>query len=92
MEIIHDVSPRDLEQIAIEYMAIRNHEIQDINAAVRVQIDMKKYQILELWRDRYTGPDGRAALLEILNKARKEGLISSDAYQPLMENQAGQLQ
>ena len=90
MEIIRDVSPTSLEHIAVEHMGIKNHEIKDINAATREQIDMKKYQILELWRNRYTGPDARVALLEILTKARKDGLISEEAYEPLMENKAGQ--
>ncbi len=91
MEVIKDISPAVLEQIAIKYMGIRNHEIQDISVAVREQIDMKKYQILELWRNRYSGPDAKAALLEILSKAQQQGLISRDAYKSLMENQTGQL-
>ena len=85
MAIVRDVSPADLEHIAVEYMGIKNHEIQDINAAVREQTEMKKFLILEMWRDRYCGPDARAALLDILNKARKEGLISEEAYQPQLE-------
>ncbi len=85
MGIVRDVSPGNLEHIAVEYMGIKNHEIKDINAAVREQIEMKKFQILEMWRDRYCGPDAKAELLDILNKARNEGLISEEAYQPQLE-------
>ena len=42
MAIVKDVSPADLEHIAVEYMGIKNHEIKDINAAVREQTEMKK--------------------------------------------------
>ncbi len=89
VEVVKDISPHDLDYIAVEHMGIKHHEIQDISASVREQIDMRKYQILELWRNRYTGPDARAALLEILTKARKDGLISDEAYQPLTEKKTG---
>ncbi len=71
MTIVKDVPPADLEHIAVEYMGIKRHEIKDINAAVREQTEMKKFQILEMWRNRYCGPDARAELLDILSKCRK---------------------
>ncbi len=89
MGIVRDVSPGNLEHIAVEYMGIKNHEIQDISAAVREQIEMKKFQILEMWRDRYSGPDPEAALQEILTKAREEDLISEDLCKPIKQHHTG---
>ena len=86
MAVVKDVSPADLENIAVEYMGIKNHEIKDIDAAVREQTEMKKFQILEMWRDRYCGSDPRAELLDILSKARKKDLISKEACQPITHN------
>ena len=86
MEIIKDVSPADLENIAVEYMGIKNHEIKDIDAAVREQTEMKKFKILEMWRDRYCGPDARAELQDILSKAMKKNLISEEVCQPIKQH------
>ncbi len=87
MAIVRDVSPADLEHIAVEYMGIKRHEIQDIGAAVREQTEMKKFQILEMWRNRYCGPDARAELQDILSKARKKDLISKEVCQPITQHQ-----
>ncbi len=86
MAIVKDVSPADLEHIAVEYMGIKNHEIKDIDAAVREQTEMKKFQILEMWRNRYCGPDAEAELQDIVSKARKKDLISKEACQPITQH------
>ena len=68
MEIVKDVSPSDLDNIATQHLGIKPHEIRDISVAVRENIQMKKFQILELWRNRYTGPDALSELQRILQQ------------------------
>ena len=66
MDIIKDVSPAALDNIATQHLGVKPHEIRDISVAVRENIQMRKFQIVELWRNRYTGPDALAELQKIL--------------------------
>ena len=68
MDIVQDVSTADLDKIATQHLGIKPHEIRDISAAVRENIQMKKFQILELWRNRYTGPDALDELNRIVQQ------------------------
>ncbi len=47
MDIVQDVSAKDLDQIAIKHLDIKPHKLHDIRVAERENIQMRKFQILE---------------------------------------------
>ncbi len=78
MDLVKDLSPADLDNIATQHLGIKPHEIRDISVAVRENIQMRKFQILELWRNRYTGPDALSELQKILRDQQIPYSLSTD--------------
>ncbi len=81
MDMVVDVSPQDLDNIAIQHLGIKPHEIHDICVAVRENIQMRKFQILELWRNRYTGQDPLGELQGIMRDQQRPGLYIGNTCQ-----------
>ncbi len=80
LNIVEQVSPEALDQIAMKYMGIRHDEILTISAAEREQITMKKLRVLELWWNRNSHLDVKKELHNILRKAQGDGLINAEVY------------
>ena len=80
LAIVEQVSPEALDTIAMKYMGIRHDEILTISAAEREQITMKKFRVLELWRNRNSHLDVKQELYEILRMAQRDGLIDVSVY------------
>ncbi len=82
MKAINHVSPEDLQKIAIQYMGIKHPEIQTLAASERENINMFKFRIVELWRNRNPLPDINWRLYNIL---RGSGHVSYEACLPIIE-------
>ncbi len=81
MDVIEPISPEDLQTVAIQHMAIKHTEIQTLAASERENINMFKFRIVELWRNRNPLPDVNWRLYNIL---RGSGHVSHEACLPII--------
>ncbi len=81
MDIVENISPEDMESIAIQCMGIKHPEIQTIKSAERENINIVKFRIVEMWRNRNPVPDVNWRLYKILTES---GRVSTEACLPIV--------
>ena len=69
-----------VETLAIRYLGVKHPQIQTIAAGEREDITTRKFKVLQIWLNKYTGPDPKEELYNALVKASKDGLVPDEAY------------
>ena len=69
-----------VETLAIRYLGVKHPQIQTIAAGEREDIATRKFKVLQIWLNKYTGPDAKEELYNALVKASKDGLVPDEAY------------
>ncbi len=82
INVVEHISPEDLETIAIQYMGIKHPEIQTLQESERENINMLKFRIVEIWRNRNPVSDVNWRLYRILTGS---GRVSTEACRPIIE-------
>ncbi len=80
MTMARRIPPSALEHIAVEYMDISHDEIKFYKDTHRENTVLVNFSIFEQWRNQNDGPQAKTKLLQILQKASKEGQISEESY------------
>ena len=81
MGVVECISPEDMETISIQFMGIKHPEIQTLKEAERENINMVKFRIVEMWRNRNPAPDVNWRLYRILTGS---GRVSTEACLPII--------
>ena len=74
-----------VETLAIRYLGVKHPQILTIAAAEREDIATRKIKVLQSWLARYTGPNAKEELYNVLVYASKDGLVPDEAYLCLKE-------
>ena len=82
---VSHMSVDDVETLAIRYLGVTHPQIQTIAAGEREDITTRKFKVLQIWLNTYTGPDPKEELYNALVTASKDGLVPDEAYLCLKE-------
>ncbi len=77
--------PNDLQKIAVRYLEVPQPATDTYKASTREDMEGFKFKLLEHWRNQNPDPDARQKLFDLLEKARKEGLINKQYYEFLLQ-------
>ncbi len=77
---VSHMSLEAVETLAIRYLGVQHPQIQTIAAGEREDIATRKFKVLQIWLNKYTGPDAKEELYNALIKASNDGLVSDEAY------------
>ena len=85
MEMAEQVAPEDMIRIGIHFLDVSMPQIRIFQAENREQVILTNFAILEVWNNKYDGPDAPEELYKLLSKAAEKKLIEPHVFQFLKQ-------